>query len=146
MLQFQPPGFERQIIETTLGGMACYRPSESSWLPRPASQENAPALIFLHSLGGGSSAYEWSKVYPALAANYRVIAPDLIGWGQSAHPIKDYTVEDYLTILTDLLEKGDKQPAVVTATSLTAAITIRLAIRRPDLFRGLFLVSPSRIC
>jgi len=44
-------------------------------------------LIFLHNFGGGASAYEWSKVYP-LATNYRVLAPDLIGWGESAH--RDY--------------------------------------------------------
>ena len=123
--------------------MACYLPVESPWPPHGENQENLPSLVFLHSLGGGSSAYEWSKVYPAFAANYRVVAPDLIGWGQSAHLVKNYTVEDYLTSISEFLEGQVKPPAVVAVSSLTAAIMVRLAIQRPDLFQSLFLVSPS---
>jgi pimeloyl-ACP methyl ester carboxylesterase len=135
MLQFQPPGFKQNVIDTPLGVMAYYTPIA------PATA-TAPPLIFLHSLGGGSSAYEWSKVYPAFAPDYRVIAPDLIGWGQSAHPVKTYQVEDYFTVITALIE-AIGAPAAIVASSLTAGITIRLAIQRPDLFQMLFLVSPA---
>lgn len=146
MLQFQPPGFGQKVIKTSLGAMAYYTPIAPPW--RNSEQLNShsgddlPPLIFLHSLGGGSSAYEWSKVYPAFAASYRVIAPDLIGWGQSSHPVRTYQVEDYFTILTELLETMGGSILVV-ASSLTAGITIRLAIQRPDLFKMLFLVSPA---
>jgi pimeloyl-ACP methyl ester carboxylesterase len=145
MLQFQPPGFGQKVIKTSLGAMAYYTPIAPPW--RNSSQlstkfDDLPPLVFLHSLGGGSSAYEWSKVYPAFAPNYRVIAPDLIGWGQSAHPVKAYRVEDYFTILTELIETIGS-PVSVVASSLTAGITIRLAIQRPDLFKMLFLVSPA---
>jgi pimeloyl-ACP methyl ester carboxylesterase len=51
-------------------------------------------------------------------------------------------VEDYFTMLTPLIEAFGA-PAIVVASSLTAGITIRLAIQRPDLFRLLFLVSPA---
>lgn len=142
MLQFQPPGFGQQVFKTSLGVMAAYIPAGAPWRSIPASDSDLPPLIFLHSLGGGSSAYEWSKVYPAFAAQYRVIAPDLIGWGQSSHPAKDYRLEDYLTMLTELLEQVGT-PATVAASSLTAGITIRLAIQRPELFRSLFLVCPA---
>lgn len=93
-------------------------------------------------MGGGSSAYEWSKVYPAFAATYRVLAPDLIGWGQSAHPVKEYRVSDYLTMLAEFIQVA-QPPVSVVASSLTAALTIRLAIQQPQLFQTLFLVSPS---
>lgn len=142
MLQFQPPGFGQQIIKTSLGVMVYYTPTSAPWRTGADLEQHLPPLIFLHSLGGGSSAYEWSKVYPAFAPDYRVIAPDLIGWGQSTHPQRDYTSEDYLTILTELLEWVG-QPAAVVASSLTAGLTIRLAIQRPDLFRLLFLVAPA---
>jgi pimeloyl-ACP methyl ester carboxylesterase len=135
MLQFQPPGFGQKVITTSLGAMAYY-------IPNAPIAPNAPPLIFLHSLGGGSSAYEWSKVYPAFTPEYRVIAPDLIGWGQSAHPVKNYQVEDYFAVITELIEAVGA-PALVVASSLTAGITLRLAIQRPDLFKMLFLVSPS---
>jgi pimeloyl-ACP methyl ester carboxylesterase len=135
MLRFQPPGFEQKAIATPLGVMAYYTPIAP---PLPG----APPLIFLHSLGGGSSAYEWSKVYPAFSPDYQVIAPDLIGWGQSAHPVRAYRVEDYFTMITALID-AIGTPAIVVASSLTAGITIRLAIQRPDLFQMLFLVSAA---
>ncbi|WP_008314312.1 alpha/beta fold hydrolase [Leptolyngbya sp. PCC 6406] len=153
MLNFQPPGFEQRVTETHLGIMTYY--TQTVPVDNPA-----PTLVFLHSLGGGSSAYEWSKVYGALAADYAIIAPDLVGWGQSAHPAHSYQVEDYFKIITHLLETvlarsatgigvaaptGLDQPsrAIVIASSLTAGVVIRLAIQRPDLFQQLLLVSPA---
>jgi pimeloyl-ACP methyl ester carboxylesterase len=144
MLTYQPPGFEQRITETHLGIMAYYTQTSRSPDPTPEDNPDAPpTLVFLHSLGGGSSAYEWSQVYGLLAADYRVIAPDLVGWGQSAHPVHTYQVEDYLRIITHLLETVVAAPAIAIASSITAGIVIRLAIQRPDLFQKLLLVSPS---
>ena len=140
MLQFQPPGFIQQALATNLGVMAYYTAPQVN--TEQAEQPRSP-LVFLHSLGGGSSAFEWSKVYANFGASHRVIAPDLIGWGQSTHPVRSYQVSDYAYQITHLLEALAEPPALVAATSLTAGIVIRLAIQRPDLFKGLFLVSPS---
>ena len=148
MLQFQPPGFGQQVIETSLGSMVYYTAVEEPWLGQ--RQAELPPLIFLHGFGGGASAYEWSKVYPAFATTHRIFAPDLIGWGQSAHPVRDYQIADYLKTLTEFVEKiaisGGEQsftPVKVVASLLTAAFTIRVAIERPELFQSLFLVCPS---
>lgn len=140
MLQFQPPGFGQQVVKTSLGVMVYYTQVGSPW-QNGSLQQRSP-LVFLHSLGGGSSAYEWSKVYPAFASDYRIIAPDLIGWGQSTHPPRDYRVEDYLQILRELME-WIGEPVPVAASSLTAGLLIRLSIQRPELFRLLFLVAPA---
>lgn len=139
MQQFQPPGFGQRAIATTLGVMAYYTVTEP-WLPLPPDALN---LVFLHSLGGGSSAYEWSKIYPAFAGSDRIFAPDLVGWGQSAHPNRKYAIPDYLNTLTEFIEHTHAKPAVVCASSLTAGIVIRLAIQQPDLVRCLILVCPS---
>lgn len=139
MLQFHPPTVKQQIFKTSLGIMAYYTPIDPPQISN--SPENQP-LVFLHSLGGGSSAYEWSKVYPAFAASYRIIAPDLIGWGQSSHPVRSYQISDYLTQFTELLEQVGP-PATVVASSLTAGLIVQLAAQRPDLFQNLFLVCPS---
>jgi len=143
MLQFQPPGFGQKIVNTSLGSMVYYTPVAPPWTLATTKDEELPPLVFLHNFGGGASAYEWSKVYPAFATTHRVIAPDLIGWGQSAHPIRDYQVSDYLTTLTEFLTQVVDSPVPVVASSLTGAITIRLAIERPELFKTLFLVCPS---
>ncbi|WP_088892830.1 alpha/beta fold hydrolase [Leptolyngbya ohadii] len=142
MPQFQPPGFTQHIITTSLGVMVYYTPTERPWRGHPEVGEDLPPLVFLHSLGGGSSAYEWSKVYPAFAPDYRVIAPDLVGWGRSTHPVRDYQPEDYFQMVTELLEKIG-EPATIVSASLTGGLMIRLAIQRPDLIRSLFLVSPA---
>ena len=137
MFQFQPPGFEQRLIETSLGPMVYYTPAVAV-----DREEEVLPLIFLHSLGGGSSAYEWSKVYPAFALTYRVLAPDLIGWGQSAHPVRNYQPQDYWAILTEFIQQMGA-PVVVVASSLTAGLTVRLAIQQPELFQALILVCPS---
>ncbi|GBE95019.1 alpha/beta fold hydrolase [Nostoc cycadae] len=141
MLQFQPPGFGHKVIHTSLGAMVYYTQTSAPWLN--ADTEDLTPLIFLHNFGGGASAYEWSKVYPAFAAKYRILAPDLIGWGDSAHPVRDYQIKDYLNAIAEFITQTCHQPVTVIASSLTAALTIRLAISQPQLFQSLYLVSPS---
>lgn len=140
MREYQPTGFQQRNLDTPFGQMV-YSVPDSSFYPQVVSEPTP--LVFLHSLGGGSSAYEWSKVYPSFASTHRVIAPDLIGWGDSAHPKIRYYPQDYLEIIQTLLERVAVTPAWVVASSLTAGLTIRLAIKQPQLFRGLFLASPS---
>lgn len=143
MLQFQPPGFGQQAIETSLGTMVYYTPVAAPWSVSTISVEDLPPLIFLHNFGGGASAYEWSKVYPAFVANYRILAPDLIGWGQSAHPVREYKIADYITTIAEFIQQTCHSPVTLVASSLTAAFAIRLAIGQSDLFHKLFLVCPS---
>lgn len=148
---FIPVGFEQHSVVTSLGTMVYYTGTEKLWHLSPGNQgepsssnsASLPTLVFLHGFGGGSSAYEWSKVYPAFAADYRVLAPDLIGWGRSDHPERNYQVEDYIQTITEFLEKTADRPTTVIASSLTAAITIRAAIARPELFKSLILTTPA---
>lgn len=123
--------------------MAYYSQATQPWASIVSQPAALPPLIFLHSLGGGSSAFEWSKVYSAFATTHRVLAPDLIGWGESAHPARNYCVEDYLVILAEFIRQVADQPVAIAASSLTAGLLVRLAIQQPELFRLLFLVSPS---
>ncbi len=139
-----PLGFGQRSIVTSLGRMVYYTAEKTPWLELPTStSENKPSLAFFHGFGGGSSAYEWSKVYPAFAAEYRILAPDLIGWGRSEHPPKNYQVDDYITTLIEFIEKTCDSPTDAIASSLTGAIAIRAAIARPDLFKSLILTTPS---
>jgi pimeloyl-ACP methyl ester carboxylesterase len=143
MLQFQAIGFGQKVVNTSLGSMVYYTQVASPWTVVTTQEEKLSPLVFLHNFGGGASAYEWSKVYPAFATTHRVIAPDLIGWGQSAHPIRDYQVSDYLTTLGEFLAQVADSPVTVVASSLTGGLIVRLAIERPELFEALFLVCPS---
>jgi pimeloyl-ACP methyl ester carboxylesterase len=136
---FQPLGFSQHSLTTSLGDMVYYVSDGTLW----ESSESLPTLVFLHGFGGGSSAYEWSQVYPAFASEYRILAPDLIGWGKSAHPARNYQVDDYLKTITEFLQGTCDQPVTVIASSLTAALIIRVAIAHPELFQSLILTTPA---
>jgi len=137
-----PPGFCQRSVSTKLGRMAYY--TTGATFPGATLSEKAlPTLVFLHGFGGGSSAYEWSKVYPAFALDYCILAPDLLGWGRSEHPERNYQAEDYISTIIEFLEQTCTEPVPVVASSLTAALTIRAAIARPDLFKSLILTTPT---
>ncbi|MDM9381326.1 alpha/beta hydrolase [Chlorogloeopsis sp. ULAP01] len=140
---FQPPGFEQRSVITPLGRVVYYTAIGSPWQDEMNVSQDKDTLVFLHGFGGGSSAYEWSKVYPAFAAEYRILAPDLLGWGFSSHPAHNYTIEDYLTTIREFLQQTCDGAVTVIASSLTAALTIRLAIAHPELFKSLILTTPA---
>lgn len=144
LTMIEPIGVEQNSLVTSLGTMVYYSPKQKPWQElQPSQTEKLSNLVFLHGFGGGSSAYEWSKVYPAFATEYKVLAPDLIGWGRSDHPERNYTPEDYIKIILEFIENTCETPTPVVASSLTAALTIRAAIERPDLFKSLILTTPS---
>ncbi|MBE9079337.1 alpha/beta hydrolase [Romeria aff. gracilis LEGE 07310] len=134
------PYVSQEKVSTRLGQMTYYQPVLPGGLAAADSRET---LLFFHGFGGGSSAFEWSKVFPAFASDYRVIAPDLIGWGQSAHLERNYKVEDYLTSIPEFIELTCTEPVTAIASSLTAAFLIRIAAAQPQLFRRLILVAPA---
>jgi pimeloyl-ACP methyl ester carboxylesterase len=136
-----PPGFQKDAVVTPLGTLAYACPDPEFWFPQGSPPEQP--LVFLHGFGGGSSSFEWSKVYPAFAADYRVLAPDLLGWGESDHPERNYRLDDYLTTIAAFLQATCDGPVPVVASSLTAAMVVRLAVEQPGLISQLFLVAPA---
>ncbi|MEO1395762.1 MAG: alpha/beta hydrolase [Cyanobacteria bacterium J06634_5] len=164
LLAYQPAEFEQRSLLTSLGTVAyytCVRPTISTWTDNTPQEK--PTVVFFHNFGGGASAYEWSKVYGALTHRYRVIAPDLVGWGESEHPQRQYKSEDYVQNIQEIIQqvgvkpsrvqRGDVQqkgvqptettPVIAVASSFTAGLVTRLAAQKPDLFSQLFLVCPA---
>jgi len=137
------PGFMQRTVSTKLGTMVYYTNQDSSLLHPEQDMDNVRTLVFVHGLGGGSSSYEWSKVYPAFAGDYRVIAPDLIGWGQSDHLARQYNSDDYVSSLSEFLKKTCKTPVTAIASSLSAAFMVRVAISHPERIESLILIAPA---
>jgi pimeloyl-ACP methyl ester carboxylesterase len=140
-----PPGFRRQSQVTPFGTMSYVEPDSQFWLPSRITEadHHRPELVFLHGFGGGSSSYEWSKVYPAFVPHYRVLAPDLLGWGASDHPDQSCSLDDYLASIWDFIDQQCEQPPIVVSSSLTAAMMVREAILHPADIKGLILVAPT---
>ena len=105
-----------------------------------------PAMIFIHNVGVGASAYQWSKVYPAFADQYRVIAADLLGFGESERPKVKLTALDYAESLAEFVHGAcgeDAQGPVIVARGLGAGFAALMAARHPDLAARLLLWMPS---
>ena len=133
---FQPPGFERRNVATTAGEINYYE-------AMPQGRDAIGTLVFLHTFGGGSSSFEWSRVYPSFSAEYRVLAPDLPGWGYSEHQPIEYTAGFYRTAIREFIQNTGAECPTIIAASLVAALYVWEATEQPELGEHLVLVNPS---
>ena len=58
-------------------------------------------IVLLHGIAASSAT--WEKVIPRLVEHHTVVAPDLLGHGESAKPPGDYSLGAYANLLRDLL-------------------------------------------
>jgi pimeloyl-ACP methyl ester carboxylesterase len=100
-----------------------------------------PALVFLHYWGGSSRT--WEPVIAALPPAYRVVAPDLRGWGQSEKPAEGYALRDFVEDALQLIAALEVREYVLVGHSMGGKIAQLLASRRPAGLKGLVLVAPS---
>jgi pimeloyl-ACP methyl ester carboxylesterase len=99
-----------------------------------------PPVVLLHAFGPGFDACQWRAAAEALAPRFRVLAPDLPGWGRSA-PLEPRP-RAYLAWLADFLAGVVWVRAALVAAGHAAPYAIHLAEERPALVRGLALVAP----
>lgn len=101
---------------------------------------DGPPLVCVHGLGG--SALNWMAVAPAISAAYRVLAPDLRGFGRT--PLgPGARLRDNEHLLELFLRHVAGWPATLIANSMGGLLSVRLAARRPDLVHSLVLVDPA---
>ncbi len=103
-----------------------------------------PPLVFLHGLHIGASSYEWSRVYRGFTASHRVIAPDLLGFGESERPAAFYSAEDHARCLLEFLDVvcGRLRPTIV-ASGLAGGIATLMASHHPERAERLLLLMPT---
>lgn len=108
---------------------------------------SGPPVVLIHGSGPGVTAYaNWRLVIPALAGRFRVIAPDMAGFGFSERPEKaDYGVDLWTEQVAGLLDALDIQQASVVGNSFGGAIAMRLAARYPDRVAKLVLMGSMGI-
>ncbi len=98
-----------------------------------------PALVLIHGLTGSSTT--WREVMPDLAERFTVIAPDLLGHGQSAKPRGDYSLGAFASGIRDLLVALGIDRATVIGHSLGGGVALQLAYQFPERCERLVLVS-----
>jgi pimeloyl-ACP methyl ester carboxylesterase len=91
-------------------------------------------VVLIHGSGPGVTAYaNWRLVMPALAENFRVLAPDMAGFGYSERPADiSYNVQTWADQVLGLMDTLGVDRAHLVGNSFGGAIALRVAAQHPD--------------
>ncbi|MEA2221267.1 MAG: hypothetical protein QOJ35_3893 [Solirubrobacteraceae bacterium] len=98
-----------------------------------------PLLILVHGITNSSAT--WQPVLATLAQRFTVLAPDLLGHGDSAKPRGDYSLGANASLLRDLMVALGHERATIVGHSLGGGIAMQIAYQFPERVQRLVLVS-----
>jgi pimeloyl-ACP methyl ester carboxylesterase len=98
-----------------------------------------PVIVLIHGITGSSDT--WQDVIEPLAEKYTVVAPDLLGHGQSAKPRGDYSLGAYASGVRDLLGAIGHDRGTIVGHSLGGGVAMQMAYQFPERCERLVLVS-----
>lgn len=107
---------------------------------------SGPVVVFLHGSGNGACGYSnFNGNYPELVkAGYRVLVPDLIGFGYSDKPTDAlYTLDFFVECVKQTLDAAGAERCVVVGNSLGGAVALGLALAHPRTVERLVLMAPG---
>ena len=96
-------------------------------------------LLLIHGMAGSSET--WRSVIPPLSKKFRVVAPDLLGHGESAKPRTDYSLGAFAVWLRDFLDELGVSRATVVGHSLGGGVAMQFVYQHPDYAQRLILIS-----
>jgi pimeloyl-ACP methyl ester carboxylesterase len=96
------------------------------------AEGSGPPVLLLHGSGPGTTAAAWALLIAALAPHYRVIAPDLLGFGSSPKPEPGRSLRSAWTEQAlELVDALGLESFAVVGNSAGGAIALSLACARP---------------
>jgi pimeloyl-ACP methyl ester carboxylesterase len=104
---------------------------------------SGPAILLIHGIGDNSTT--WNTIQAKLAQRFTVIAPDLLGHGQSDKPRADYSVAAYANGMRDLLSVLEIERVTVVGHSLGGGVAMQFAYQFPHLVDRLILVGAGGV-
>jgi pimeloyl-ACP methyl ester carboxylesterase len=99
-------------------------------------------VVLVHGSGPGVTAYaNWRLVIPALAEEFHVIAPDMVGFGFSERPGDvEYGVQTWADQVVGLMDSLGIQQASMVGNSFGGAIALRIAAQHPERVKRMVLM------
>ncbi|SFR92175.1 alpha/beta fold hydrolase [Sphingomonas jatrophae] len=107
---------------------------------------DGPAVVFLHGSGPGASGRSnfRKNVDAFVAAGYRVLLPDLIGYGASSKPEGiDYTLQLFTDTVYEALQAQGVTKATLIGNSLGGGIALQMTLDHPEFAEKLVLMAPG---
>jgi len=104
---------------------------------------SGPTVVLVHGLAGAWQ--NWLEQIPLLAANHRVMALDLPGFGHSQMPTEQITISFYARVLDQVMGELGIDAAAVVGNSMGGFISAEMAIAFPQRVERLVLASPAGI-
>jgi pimeloyl-ACP methyl ester carboxylesterase len=98
-----------------------------------------PPVVLIHGVAGRAA--QWDQTVQLLAEGHTVVAPDLLGHGDSAKPRGDYSLGAHASGIRDLLVALNVERASVVGHSLGGGIAMQFAYQFPERCERLVLVS-----
>ena len=105
---------------------------------RVAGDPSLPVVVLIHGIT--SSSATWEPVIPALAEHAHVIAPDLLGHGDSDKPQTDYSLGGFASHLRDLLDHLGHERVTIVGHSLGGGVAMQFAYQYFDYCERIVLV------
>jgi pimeloyl-ACP methyl ester carboxylesterase len=106
---------------------------------REAGDQGLPVVLLIHGITCSSA--NWDPVIPALAEHAHVIAPDLLGHGDSDKPAGDYSLGAFASGLRDLLDCLGHERVTIVGHSLGGGVAMQFAYQYPERCERVVLVS-----
>lgn len=100
---------------------------------REAGPSDAPVILLLH--GFPSASHMFRDLIPLLSDRFRLIAPDLPGFGQTITPPRgsfDYTFDNLANVIESFTEAMSLTKFAIYIFDYGAPVGLRLAMRHPD--------------
>ncbi len=117
-----------------------FAPGGSSVHYEEAHPTGHPPVVLLHGLGAMGES--WRLQFPVLEAlNFRVVAPDLPGFGWSSWPGGKVSIPRFAQLIAQFMEGVGAHPAHVVGISLGGTVALQLALDFPEMVRSLVLVN-----
>jgi 2-hydroxymuconate-semialdehyde hydrolase len=99
------------------------------------------AVLLIHGSGPGVSAFaNWRLTIPALVPYFRVVAPDIVGFGYTERVVDTYDLDTWTGHVVGVLDALGIERAHVVGNSFGGSLALSLAIRHPDRVRRLGLM------
>tara|TARA_R110001592_G_scaffold240929_2_gene501306 strand:+ start:138438 stop:139286 length:849 start_codon:yes stop_codon:yes gene_type:complete len=104
-------------------------------------------VILLHGSGPGVTAYaNWRLLIPMLATDYRVIAPDVVGFGYTDHPDNfEYNLNAWIGFAIQFMDALGIEKASFIGNSFGGALSLALAVKHPQRVRSFVMMGAAGI-